>query len=122
MALRLESDLQSLEVPIEWQGLDRTYARMTIPELLDELGRINSQQERRTRLDVSQMLSERMSEVDQPVVRSPRTDAPSLTRDQERRPSPTPQPGALDLLISGRRVGPKLAARLVMASAKSRRR
>jgi hypothetical protein len=59
-----------------------------------------------------------VANIDQPVLQSRRTGDPSRPADRGLPPSQRSQPGALDLLISGRRIGPRLAAKLVQASAK----
>lgn len=103
----------------DWQAVERAYRSMSPERLLEELTRINSLLGHQTRSVVSANLSQYlMHDLDQPVQRSPRTADLSRPADREPRPSQKSQPGALDLLITGRRIGPRLAAKLVQASAR----
>lgn len=102
----------------DWAAVERAYSQMPRERLLEELTRINSLLGHQTRSVVSANLQQHLESIDQPVLRSQRTADPSQPPDRGRPPSQRSQPGALDLLISGRRIGPRLAAKLVQASAR----
>jgi len=119
MALKLEPDLPMSERLPDWKMVERAYEGMSRERLLAELTRINEALATQTRSAVTQQL---MPDLDQPVIRSQRTADPSRPPDRGHPPSQTPPPGALDLLISGHRMGPRLASKLALASARSRTR
>lgn len=106
----------------DWNAVERAYQAMTTDQLLAELARVGSLLERQTRSGVSSLLQDQVSRgLDQPVTRRTTSGVPSPPSDRGRPPSPRSQPGALDLLISGRRIGPRLAAKLVQASSRGPR-
>lgn len=116
------------EKPSEWAAVEKAIAGMSREQLLAELSRIGGGLESRQRTTMSDLLSSMTSDLDRPVGHdqpSMRKDDPSRPADRGRassqssRPSP---PGALDLLITGRRIGPRLASRLVRTSAAAARR
>jgi len=112
--------------PTELARLDRTYrralAQMTVPQLMDHLATINRQIEADRTERLGRVLSEAPSgyrpDLDQPVVSTP-TATPLPRRDRGSLPSRPSPPRALDLLASQSRMGPRLAAKLVAASARS---
>lgn len=94
--------------------------------LLAHLTEINAQLESQRRetlssaLDPSAVLSGLPSSIDLPVLRSIERDPPSSPRGREAQASPrSPQPSPLDLLARSSRIGPRLAAKLVAASARA---
>lgn len=105
----------------EWRGLAKVYERMTMEQLNEELARINGQLESRSRSTVSEMLASRISDLDRPVARSPRTAAPSPSPDRGQRETSPSSPTAHELLTTSGRIGPRLAAKLVRVSAQARR-
>lgn len=119
MASRLEPDLPMSDRLPDWSTIERAYERMDRDQLLAELTRINGLLATQTRSVVSANVQ--LPDLDQPVLRSPRMAAPSRPSDHERRASRPSPPTALDLLISGGRMGPRLATKLMLASARSRR-
>ena len=120
MVSRQVPDLLTNGPPLDLQKVQRAYEGMSQDQLLAELTRINEALARQTRSVVTQNI-QAVSGLDQPVVRSPRMDAPSRPADPDPQRSRPSQPTALDLLISGRRMGPRLAQRLAMASARAAR-
>ncbi len=117
MALKLGQGLPMSERLPDWKMVERAYEGMSQDRLLEELTRINGLLATQTRSVVTQQIQ---PDLDQPVIRSQKMDVPSRPPDHERRPSPPSQPGALDLLISGHRMGPRLARKLTLASARAR--
>ena len=123
MAWKPVPNLRMSETPPDWKTIERAYAGMSQDQLLEQLTRINEALGHQTRLDVTQQIRSRVaSDLDQPVIRSPKTDAQSRPADHDRQRSRPSQPTALDLLISGKRMGPRLAQRLTLASARARSR
>jgi len=120
MASKLVPDLLTNGPPLDWRKVERAYAGMSQEQLLTELTRINEALARQTRSVVTANIQQ-VSGLDQPVVRSPRMDALSRPADHEARRSQPSKPTALDLLISGRRMGPRLAQKLAAASARAAR-
>jgi len=107
----------SEQKPLDLTTLEKAYAGWTTDQLLEELTRINGQLETQTRSVVTSQLQ---PDLDQPVVRSPRMVALSRPPDHDPQRSRPSQPTALDLLISGSRMGPRLARKLAIASARAR--
>ncbi len=118
MALKLGQGLPMSERLPDWKMVERAYEGMSQERLLAELTRINEALATQTRSVVTANLTQ--PDLDQPVIRSQRMDAPSRPPDHERQRSQPSQPGALDLLISGHRMGPRLARKLTLASARAR--
>ena len=106
--------------PLDLTLLEKAYRGWTAEQCLEELTRINLALATQTRSVVTAQMQP--PDLDQPVVRSQTMDAPSRPADHERRPSHQSQPTAVDLLISGRRMGPRLAQKLTLASARARSR
>ncbi len=121
MALKLGQGLPMSERLPDWKMVERAYEGMSRDRLLAELTRINEALATQTRSVVSQQITYQ-PDLDLPVIRSQKTEGPSRPPDHERRPSQPSQPGALDLLISGHRMGPRLARKLTLASARARTR
>ena len=116
-------DLPELPSPgPEWEGLQRHYEQLTMEALTAELARINSLQESLSRSSVSAMLDRAISSLDQPVLRSRRTAVPSRSPDRGQ-PTTSPSPlSALDRLLTSSRMGPRLAAKVTIASARAQGR
>jgi hypothetical protein len=104
----------------DWKTLERAYAGWSADQLIAELTKINALLATQTRSVVTNQMQP--PDLDQPVIRSQTMDAPSRPADLEPLRSRPPQPSALDLLISGQRMGPRLAQKLAMASARARAR
>lgn len=113
-----------------WDGYRQTLLTMArrpdgIRLLLEHLTTINSQlqaeRERQMALVTSAPLSAYISNLDQLVLRStPRERQSRSPRDRAAPASPrSPQPSPLDLLSRSNRLGPRLAAKLVAASARA---
>ena len=105
----------------EWQGVERAIARMSPEEAMRQLAHVNGLLSQQRRSLVTDELMASVQELDRPVLRPTSEERRSPSQDRGRASFPTsPQrsPGALDLLISARRVGPRLAARMVQASAR----
>jgi len=105
----------------EWAAVEKAIARMTPDELMTRLEHVNGLLSQQRRSLVTSELTSAVQELDRPVLRPTREERSSPSRDRGQSSSPTsprPSPGALDLLISSRRVGPRLAARMVQASAR----
>ncbi len=113
-------DLPMNERTLDLTVLERAYQGWSAEELLAELTKINGLLATQTRSVVTQQM--RPPDLDQPVIRSQTTVAPSRPADLEPQRFRPPQPSALDLLISGHRMGPRLAQKLAMASARARSR
>lgn len=110
-----------------FRGYREALARMTQPELLAELARINGQLELQSRNLVTSAtllpLSGWISSLDQLVLRSSPTARPSPSpRDRGRAASqPSPQPSPVDRLLSSS-PAPRVAAKLVASALRSSRR
>lgn len=93
------------------------------PRLLAaELTAINAQlQTEAARRAQTTLLLEAARTLDNPVLRSIPAEIPSRPARDDR-PSPSPQPGPLDLLLSSRRAGPRLVAKLVASDVRRRGR
>jgi len=106
-----------------FRGYQMALERMTQKELLAEAARLSAMIETEQRQLLSKMvsapLSDYISRLDQPVLRSTSTPRPS-PRPRDRGVVPSPrfqQPSPLDLLFGSR--GRRLAAKLVAANARS---
>jgi hypothetical protein len=106
-----------------WQAYQRWLAMLDQQQLASHLTEINAQLQSQATariLSTSQALSDYRQTVDRPVVSSTPTASPSSLMDRAREPFPgSPAPDALSLLSSSQRLGPRLAARLVLASARA---
>jgi len=120
MALKLEPDLPMSERLPDWKILERAYEGWSSERLLEELTRINALLATQTRSVVTANIQQ--PDLDQPVIRSPKMADLSRPPDHDRQRSQTPQPTAVDLLIGGKRMGPRLAQKLTLASARARTR
>lgn len=119
------TSLEPLSPPQEyqtWGGYRQALARMSTPQLMELLATINGQlaAERDRRLSSILGLSSTVTEgLDQPVLSSTRMATQHSPMDRGAPPSTFPQPSAVDLLASSQRLGPKLAQRLMLASARA---
>lgn len=113
-----------------YAGYQQSLAQMTMPQLRAHLTELNAQIERDQRDQMTSLLQRvSPSSIDQPVNHSP-TPATRLqpSSDERRadrgqpRSAPVSQPGAVDLLASRARMGPRLAAKLVLADARRQSR
>jgi hypothetical protein len=129
----LDSPLTPAAIRRTWSGYQRALERMAaqpdaIPVLQAHLTEINArlQAQMMTAMTdaVGDQLRQRVSSLDTLQLRSPRSTAalPTSPTDRGARPSPSPQPGALDLLMARKGLGAKLAARLVVGSARAEHR
>lgn len=113
-----------------FEGYRMALSRMTIPQLLDRLTSINAELQAQSQStlvsQISSQLSDSIQALDRLQVRSPRMAPPTSAPDRgasASRPFPgSPQPSALDRLASSKYMGPKLAAKLVVADARKRAR
>lgn len=115
------------EIRRSFEGFRLALAQMTPEQLMGQLTTINAalEAEARTRLaaTVSEPLSAYIEKLDRVVLRSTPSEIPSPSpRDRGDPRFPSRQPSPLDLLASSARLGPRLAAKLVVASARSRSR
>lgn len=111
-----------------FKGFRQALAVLSIPQLMDQLTRINAAMEADAQLKLRNAISTTSwgsSSLDDPVVRSTRTatrGAPAAPTDRGAGPSLlSPPPGPLDLLARSGRLGPRLAAKLVAADIKRTR-
>lgn len=122
----------SLPQPYEDPNLARTFqgfraalSRMSIPQLQDQLTRINAllQADVQARLTstIYDLASASPANLDSPVLRSPRmASRPPTDRGSARSqasPAPAP-PSAVELLARSRSLAPRLAAKLVVSDAR----
>ena len=107
----------------DWSALSRAYARMSPEQLLSHLTGINAQLQAQNRSMISRTLEDVVSDLDRPVPRRQATVDPYQPPDRGHPPSQsqTRSPSALDLLASHERIGPRLATKLMKASAKAQR-
>ena len=92
----------------------------TLSRLLSE---VSEKLQAQTQSTISHTLSEYNSTQDRPVLRSMAKGGPSPSApDRGARPDPSRAPGPLDLLSSSRRLGPRLASKLVLAEARRQTR
>lgn len=128
MASWQRTSLEPLSLPQEhqtWQGYRQALATLSPQQLMELLTTINGQltMERERRMASILSSSPSLSEVlDQPVLSSTRMATQRSPMDRGVPPSTFPQPSAVDLLASSQRLGPKLAQRLMLASARAVRR
>lgn len=102
-------------------AVERAIASLTPEQTLAQLAVVNGELSQQRRSLVTEAIQESVAELDRPVLRQPTTAERSPRQDRGLASSPIshrPSPGALDLLISSRRIGPRLAARMVQASAR----
>ena len=108
----------------------RTLERMSQDQLRAELTRINALLEQQSRMAIretiehgtSVALSDWIQSLDRPVLRSTAPELPSSNSARGRAAQASPRsrpPSPLDLLAKSARMGPRLAAKLVAASARS---
>jgi hypothetical protein len=98
---------------------------MSPDQLLAHLTQINAAMEADRQTRMASLLasrSEHLSSLDQPVLSSTATATRPSPMDRAAAPSPSPALSAVDLLASSQRLGPKLAQRLLMASARAQAR
>lgn len=103
-----------------------TLAKLSRPELLAHLTEINGQLETQARQTVANTLapsaglSDFLTALDRPQIRSIERDPSSSHRGRAAQDSPRSQPRSpLDLLAGSSRLGPRLAAKLVAASVRA---
>ena len=121
---RIPSQRQQSDRRRTWQSYQRWLASQTQEQLADHLTGINAAlQAQSTTLLTSQLLSDYHRTIDQPVLSSMPMELPSSLTERARELSPASQrPDALALLSQSQRLGPRLAARLVLASARAQAR
>jgi hypothetical protein len=119
------SSLEPLSPPQEfetWAGYRRSLATLSPDQLISLLTTINGQlQEDRIRRMESILSSSQSLEgaLDRPVLSSTRLATQHSPMDRGVPPSTFQQPSAVDLLSASQRLGPKLAQRLMLASARA---
>ena len=113
-----------------FEGYRAALAKMSVAQLMDRLTAINAELEAQSQSTLASLISSPLSAsiqaLDRLQVSSPRTVRPTSPASDRgaaaSRPSPaSPQPSALDRLASSKYMGPKLAAKLVVADARRRR-
>lgn len=108
-----------------WQGYAEALSRLSTTQLMELLTSINGQLVAERERQMSSILaSSRSSEeaLDRPVLSSTRTATPRSPMDRGVPPSQFRPPSAVDLLSASQRLGPKLAQRLMIASARAQSR
>lgn len=111
-----------------WEAYRWALSRLTIPELLEHLTRINAAQEAQARSLTATTaaslpsLADSLSSLDR-IAPGPTAPASPWPTDRGGGPSPaSPQPSAVDRLAATAKLGPRIAARLLLASARAQRR
>ena len=128
MASSRRRGLEPLTPPQEydtWDGYRRALASLSPPELMALLATINTglTAERERRMASILTSSPSMAEaLDRPVLSSTRMATQRSPMDRGVPPSQFQQQSAVDLLASSQRLGPKLAQRLMIASARAQSR
>ncbi len=114
--------LTSSELEDAMAGYQRALPYLSNAELMSQLATINAALESQARESLtSVLLSDYRRTLDQPVLRSPTEGTPSQPADRATPPSPYRPPSPAELLAAAPRTGPRLAARLLAASAKAYR-
>lgn len=109
---------QVAEAMVGWQ---QYLSQLGPTQLAAELTRLNGEIETDQRSRINTLLLDHLSAIDSPVQRSVPMDLqPSSRPDRDRAFSPSPQQGPLDLLLSSRRAGPRLVAKLVASDVRRR--
>lgn len=123
-SMQRSSSMTEREYAKAWEGYRRSLALMTNDELSVLLSSLNRQLQEQATSMLSSTLSESLHAIDRPVLSSTPMAIPSASPPMDRgaRPSPQQQEGALDLLARQRRLGPRVAGKLVMAQARAARR
>lgn len=125
MASSQRRGLQPLSPPQEyrtWDGYRRALAALSPTQLMELLTSINGQLVAERERQMSSILASSQSSVealDRPVLSSTRMATQRSPMDRGALPSTFPQPSAVDLLSASQRLGPKLAQRLMLASARA---
>jgi len=125
MASSPRTSLEPLTPPQEyrtWDGYRQALATLSPEQLMGLLTSINGQlQEERARQMASTLASSQSLEgaLDRPVLSSTRMATQRSPMDRGTPPSTFRPPSAVDLLSSSQRLGPKLAQRLMLASARA---
>lgn len=96
--------------------------RMSSSQLTQELTRINALMQQQAQSTTESLLRAKLEQESQPHASSTRTPDPSPDQDRGRPTTRSPQPSPLDLLAASSRMGPRLAARLTLASARAQAR
>jgi len=96
--------------------------KLTIPQLLSLANEIAAAQQAQAQGALLQTLSDYHRMTDSPVLRSTPPGSPSLPSDRPAPPSSSPRPQAWELLSNSNRLGPRLAAKLVVSSVRSQSR
>jgi len=128
MASSRRRGLEPLTPPQEygtWDGYRRALASLSPSELMALLATINTglTAERERRMASILTSSPSMAEaLDRPVLSSTRMATQRSPMDRGVPPSQFQQQSAVDLLASSQRLGPKLAQRLMIASARAQSR
>lgn len=112
--------INELEIDASARAYEQSLKSLTIPQLHSLLAQINGQLQAQATASVTALLTERLAQESQPLERStrmPTRSSPPMDRGQA--PSPSRPPSPLELLVSGNRIGPRLAGRLVLSSARA---
>ena len=121
-----ESSLPAIDestLPELWRQYERALERLTPQQLMEQLTAINSGLQPQPTSTLSNLLLDRLHSADQPVVSSTTKATPSSAdRDRPAASRPSPPPSPIELLSRSQRLGPRLAAKLVLASARAARR
>ena len=121
------TSLERLSAPQEhrtWDGYRKALASLTPEQLMSLLATINSQldAERDRRMSSILLSSPSSGDLDRPVLSSTRRETRPSPTDRGAPPSTFRPPSAVDLLSANQRLGPRLAARLMIASARAQSR
>lgn len=109
-------------MPEMWRQYEQALSRLSPEQLMAQLTAINSGLQAQSTWPVQSLLEARLQSADQPLVRSvPKVSRPSMDRAAAAA-SPSLPPSSLDLLSRSQRLGPRLAAKLVLASARAQAR
>jgi len=114
-------DLTTAELARQYE---KVLTRLTIPQLLGQLTQINGLLQAQSQVSVTEALLAHSRSADQPgAALTPKAiQSPSTDRAQPASPGSTTRPAAWELLSASQRLGPRLAAKLVIASARAQQR
>lgn len=116
--------LTDAQVRASYRGYATALGSLTVPQLIAEADRVAAllESQRQTAM-TSEMLQARVSSLDSPDQASDPMALPSPeSDDRPSRRSTTSTPEQPWALLSGSRIGPRLAQKLVLASARARSR
>lgn len=101
-----------------WDAYRTMLSRMTPEQLMDHASRNAALLQSQARAMTSMTLSDFRTGMDNPVLQRPSMAPPSSTDRPAQASQRSLQPSALDLLSSSHRLGPALATKLIVASAR----